>query len=191
MTADSRHKLFQNPYLRLSILAIVVIVIAILLLSFVNGKHTTTGSFPDSVKTKSLECIASKRAYDKLNKGSTTNNDVRFVGIFDDSGSLIKLSFEYALSYENRGLLDAEEPYLRADFAKSLEKDGLSFDEFNNKFTIYENKNTLALYAEPEDLTTNTASYFLLDSKIIPSTLNDFQSAYEKQGFKCSSTTND
>ena len=182
----------KDKYVKLGILFVVVLLAIVLLFLALGGTHTTTGNFPADVETKTLECISSKQAYDKLSwDTSSPAGSARIVGIFSGQGSLVKLSFEYSITYESQESLETEEPYLRANLAKNLDKDGLSFDEFENKFTIHQNTISLAIYAEPDDITEKSSAYFLLSSKDLPTNYLEFRSAYENQRFKCSSTSDD
>lgn len=171
----------------------IIIVIIVLLFSALNGRQSSSGAYPAAIKTESLTCTSANISYTKLKKSADDRSNVTIIGVFGNPGGLVKLSLDYVLTYDSPASATADESWLLAAFAKQLAADGLSFSEFNNKLTIHQSEATLSLFANPDDLSAKTAQYFLLgepatDSEL-PTAMSEYKAAYERQGFKCKTTS--
>ncbi len=188
--AKSKRRKRNNTLLLFGVL-LLIFAIVLAITSLLKGKETTTGAFPSPVKNEALTCNKSNIAYSKISALGSSSQDISVTMIFNETDSLNTISLDYTLKFESSEAAEKALASAQAKFTEFLSADKFSFSEFNNKFTHYKDKLIASIYGGHEDIASNTrASYFMLDAKNnTPKTLEDFRKAYEKQNFKCTSTT--
>lgn len=179
--------------IRLGIFLIILAVVAVALILLLRGRETITGEFPSIVVNEALTCKKANTAYAKIGALSSKSQEIIVTMIFNETTSLNKISLDYALGYDSSQAVTRADASARAQFNERLGADKFSSTEFDNKFSMLKDKLLVSIYGDSSDLESSTrASYFMLDArKGTPETLEDFRKAYEKQGFKCASTTDE
>ena len=169
-------------------LAIIVIIIIWLL----RGKTTTSGRFPENVKNESLECNIANKIYEKTNNISPASTEMRVTMIFYGEKEFNSINFRYAMHLSSVKEAGEAEAITHVQFAENLGYSGLSFEEFNNKFTRIDNDLILSLYSSEKFKKDTAYEYFLVgknaDTGAYPESLEEFRKNYELQGFTCKSS---
>ncbi len=189
--SKSRSHRHSSSLVQLGIFLLILAIIIIALVFLLRGKETTTGDFPSPITNEALTCEKSSTAYAKISALNSKSQNITVTMIFNGTTSLNKISLSYTLKFDSDEAAKQAEASAHAQFSEHLSIDKFSFTEFNNKFSPLNNKLSVSIYGDSTDLESSArASYFMLDTKkSTPVTLEDFRNAYKKQGFKCTSTT--
>lgn len=182
----------SNLPVQFGVFLIVLAVIIVVLVFLLRGRETTTGEFPNPVTNEALTCKKNSVAYTKISTLGSKSQEIAVTMIFNGTTSLNKISLDYTLKFDSAAAAtDSIKATAQEQFTNYLSIDKFSFTEFNNKFSLIKDKLLVSLYGDSTDLESSArASYFMLDTKkSTPKTLEDFRKAYEKQSFKCTSTT--
>ena len=187
-----RHRRINKPkLLQLTGFLLFIGGIIALVLIGTKGQTVVSGDYPGPIETQSLSCSLANYKYPKVPKTDSVSQRLEATMIFNGVSSLRKISFEYNLNYGSQEEVKRAEATAHAEFSKALSEDHLSFTEFNNKFSPFDDRLIIAVYGDESDVASAArASYFMIDIKKhgIPKSLSDFKKVYEAQGFKCTST---
>ena len=181
------HKVFKLIGLLLFLLIIIVIIIWLL-----HGKTTVTGRYPENIKNESLECNIANLTYEKTNRISPAKTDTKVTMIFYGLDQLSSINFRYTMHLASNKEAGEAEAITHVQLAENLADSGLSYEEFNNKFTRVDSDLTLSLYSSEELKKDTMHGYFLInklqDTNQYPSALKEYRKNYEAQGFTCKSS---
>ncbi len=178
----------NHKTLKLICLLLFLLFLILIILYLLRGQTTTTGQYPANVKNKSLECISISLTYDKLGTVSPapTETSLTITAIFSGEDSLNSLSLKNLLAFENNSEAVVAEARTHATFNIGLRTYNYGTEKFDNKFSIVSNKLLINLTVKGKEFDEFSKNYFMLGSSATtPSTLSDFQQAYESQGFTC------
>ena len=178
----------NHKALKLTVFLLFLVIIIFIILWLLHGKTTVSGQYPENIKNESLECTSDKIVYEKINSVDSNNKELKIVAVFVNENKLSSISLRYALTYPTESEAYSAESVSHVQFGRSLSADGLSFEEFNNKFSIVGDKLIVTLYATGGDFKEYANSYFLIGQNDFPQSLVDFRKIYEEQGFICAST---
>lgn len=185
--SDNPHRL-RNFIVLILVLALIVLIIIWLL----RGKTTTSGRFPENVKNESLECNIANKIYDKTNNVSPANTETRVTMIFYGESEFSSINFRYTMHLASVKEAGEAEAITHVQFAENLGYSGLTYEEFNNKFTRIDNDLILSLYSSEKFKKDTAYEYFLINKDAstgaYPESLEDFRKNYESQGFTCKSS---
>lgn len=166
----------------LLLIAVVVIVILWLL----HGKTSTTGQYPANVRTESLECVSDDVNYSKI--GSTkyhvVSKELKLSLLFVGEESLKAISLKDSLTFNTEVEAKNAEAVVHATFNTSLVATGYNSEEFDNKFSIIDNKLVVTVHSGSH-IDERSKGYFLIESNENPNTLQEFRNIYETKGFTC------
>ena len=178
----------RNLILFLVFIAVVILIILWLL----RGKSTTSGRFPENIKNESLECNIANNVYDKTNNVVPANTETRVTMIFYGENEFSSINLRYTMHLASAKEAGEAEAIAHVQLAENLGDSGLSYEEFNNKFTRIDNNLTLSLYNSEKFKKDTAYEYFLINKDAstgaYPKTLEDFRKNYESQGFACKSS---
>ena len=176
----------------LVLFSLLIVVIVAVILWLLRGKTTTSGQFPENVKTESLTCVSTKLVPEKLNGATSSDREVKISAIFRGADDLKSISLVYTLNYASPDEAYGYEAKSHAEFNKALAASGYSVSKFSNKFSRYDNKLIISLSANNNEIDQISASYFMLnigEKGELAKTITDYMQNYEMQGFACKSTT--
>lgn len=179
--------------LKLAIFLIFIAIIVIVILWLLRGKTTTTGHYPENLRNESLECIAKDLVYEKTNQVHPISTEMRIVAIFYGESEMNSLNLKYSMRFQSDTDSAAAEAIAHVQFAENLSYSGLSYEEFNNKFTRLDNELVLTLYNSGGKMKQEPMyGYFLIeknsDRDYYPNSLSEIRKNYESQGFTCKSS---
>lgn len=165
-----------------------LIILIFVILWLLRGKTTITGQYPANIKNESLECTISGRVYEKINKIQPASSEIKITMIFYGEDKFNSASLKYDATFTSDYEAKKAEPIAHAQFSKELASVGLSFGEFNNKFSVIDDKLVLALFAtNSDDEDAGLKEFFLIkeDGNPSPTKLTEYKTNYESQGFSC------
>lgn len=159
---------------------------------FLRGTETVSGRFPDDLKNESLECIANNIEYPYTDAVRPESSETKITAIFYGKEEFSSASFKYTMNFKTPYDAGVAESLSHAQFVNVLTPLGFDFGEFNNKFSIIDNKLILTLHTE-ENVSDEKSGKFFLITKLpeenrIPKSLNEYRKNYELQGFSCKTT---
>lgn len=82
------------------------------------------------------------------------------------------------------------EAHTHANFNIGLRPYNYDTSKFDNKFSIIGNKLLVNLTLKNKEYDEFSKDYFLITSSPLPTSLDDFKTAYETQGFACNTNFN-
>lgn len=171
-----------------TILATIIVTLFILLL---NGKTTTTGSYPDNVSDESLTCTAENIDYPFFAYDNALKKEAK-INILFSRDKLKSIALTYSLYYNDSASITASEAHNHATMNKSFATSGLKIaDAYNAKYAKMENRMQMNLYTTASDFDNIAKKYFFIAEETpIPENIASFKRAYEAIGFKCESIKN-
>ncbi len=182
----------KHKALKLVIILLVLAIIVAVIIWFLRGKTTTTGRFPENIKNESLECNIANLTYEKTNRISPAESDTKVTMIFYGLDQLSSINFRYTMHLASNKEAGEAEAITHVQLAENFADSGLSYEEFDNKFTRVDSDLTLSLYSSEELKKDTMYGYFLInklqDTNQYPSTLKEYRKNYEAQGFTCKSS---
>ncbi|MBR2587333.1 hypothetical protein IKE71_03110 [Candidatus Saccharibacteria bacterium] len=183
----------SNHRLRnLIIFALIIVIVIVIILWLLRGKTTTTGQYPANIRNESLTCKTENLGYEKVSDVSSNNKELKINMIFASGDSLSSGNLSYTLHFASYAEAHSAEAVSHAQFNIGLQELGYDAGKFNNKFSIIGSDLVITLNLSSKTaLDETTRSYFLVNYKKngeLPSTLSDYKSNYESQGFSCEST---
>lgn len=171
-----------------TILVIVIIATCITVLAILmKGETKTSGQNPTNVEGGMLACRSAEITYPIATYDSSINKDLRITANFYGN-KVSAISLKYELFYNNAQQITTSEAHNHAAMNISFGKDGLSADAFNANYSKMENSMKMSLYANTDNIKPISAKYFMIDTndgEKLPSTIQEYQANYEKQGFAC------
>ena len=171
----------------LVILLLFLVIIILIILWLLRGKTTTSGQYPENLKTESLECTSDSIRYQKIAiHGKPKSTELKISSTFYGTEKLSSINLRYSMYFDSEAEAINAEAVAHASFNIELQGNNRSSSEFHNKFTILDNKLETSLFANLSDLDNFSKSYFVLfQDKDLPETLYEYRKQYEDQGFKC------
>lgn len=172
-----------------SVLLTAAAAIVIFLLS--QGSVTTTGQYPDNVSDEALTCTGENITYPHFAYDNAAKKTVEINALFA-KGELKSIALTYSLYYNDASSITASEAHNHAAMNKSFAANGLGkADAYNAKYARMTDRMQLNLYATTSDFDGVAMKYFLLDNDALePTTISDYQKAYEAKGLNCKTITN-
>ena len=165
---------------------VLVVIIVLVILWLLRGKTTTHGQYPENVKNESLSCTSNDIVYGKIGPVSPIEHELKINMVFYGEEKLSSINLRYNLTFASDAEAYAAEATSHADFNLGLQKSGHSSGSFHNKFTLMDNILNISLRADNNEIDELTREYFLLDRTNPPTTINEYRTNYEAQGFICS-----
>ena len=188
--SDDENRPRRTRNLILLILFLVTVVLIILWL--LRGKTTTTGQYPENLKNESLVCMAANITPPKIDSIDSHDKEIKINIVFNGTEEMKRIYFTYTLIYGDEDEAYGNEAKSHAFFNKALAASGYQVDKFDNKFSRYNNKLSISLSAERNDIDEYSASYFMIvaqDNEVLKDqNLDWFKKNYETQGFVCESS---
>ena len=184
----------ENPKtFRVICLLFFLAVIIITIIWLLHGETTTTGQYPENERSEYLECTANNIIYEKVAEVDSDKKELKISMNFSDAdNNFTSASLKYTLLYDTESEAYSAEALSHAQFNIGLVSLGYESGKFNNKFTLMGNKLMITLgLTSSKDITDATKEYLLIDEiteGILPSSLNEYRSNYEAQGFNCKSS---
>lgn len=173
-------------------LLLFLLVTIIIIIWLLRGKTTVTGRYPENIKNESLECNIANLTYEKTNRISPAKTDTKVTMIFYGLDQLSSINFRYTMHLASNKEAGEAEAIAHVQLAENFADSGLSYEEFNNKFTRIDSDLTLSLYSSEKLKKDTMYEYFLInklqDTNQYPSTLKEYRKNYEAQGFTCKSS---
>lgn len=173
--------------LKLSAFLLVLIIIVIIIL-LLRGKTTVSGRFPENVKNESLECGIVNQVYEKTNHIKFASSETKITIIFYGTSELNSINLRYTMHLASSKEAGEAEAIAHVQFAENLAGSGLGYEEFDNKFTRIDGDLTLSLYSNGKFKKDTAYEYFLINKTAVPTSLEEFRTVYESQGFACKSS---
>lgn len=173
----------------LIIFLLFLVIIVLIILWLLRGKTTTSGQYPENLKTESLRCASEEIIYIGTGNVTPSNHKLEITATFNGTEFMSSMNLSYSLMYETEKEITDAEAISHADFNRKLGKRGYNAGKFNNKFTVLADRLVISLYATSSDLDPQTSDFFLLDPQNpLPTTLAEYRNAYEAQDFSCVSS---
>ena len=183
------HQIYKKiiRYIILIIFTCVIIAVVVLLL---HGKTTVSGAYPENVKNTALSCKSNKNVPPKMGLSpSSTSHEVDIEAIFSGTEKLKKLSLVFRQDFASEDDAYMAETISHAGFNKSLAGANYSSDKFTNKFSRYDTKLIISLFANENEIDQISAPFFMIalpnNNETLPKTIDDLRSNFEAQGFEC------
>ena len=177
--------------LKLVFIIVFVVLIVLVILWLLRGKTTTTGRYPENVKSESLECASNQIVYSKADKMDSENKELKITMIFYGENELSSGNLKYTLHLDSHLQAAQAESLLHSQFAKNLSASGHKFEEFDNKFTVMDGDLVITLHLSDGKINEQSKDYFLIEQTTagaLPKTLSEYRKNYENQGFSCKSS---
>ena len=190
---DSRRRKKAASKKRLMTVGWILIVLAItiiIVLLLTRGKTTVIGEYPGPERTSSLVCTKKGIKYPKITEVDSDDKTLSITAIFNGETELKSIALEYTLGYHSKEEVKQAEAKAHFEFGSHL--GDYDFTEFDNKFSMYDDRLVVSVYGRSKDLEDeNRAGYFMLSTESATkkdlSTLTGVRKAYEKKGFSCES----
>ena len=161
------------------------------MLWLLHGKTTTTGQYPANVRNEYLTCKSRDITYDKVSSIDSGDKEMKINMVFYGEETFNSASLQYTLKFNDKTEAFSAEAISHAQFNKGLAAIGLESEAFSNKFSLMDETLSIVIHTSASDINEITASYFLIfvdnDNKA-PSTISEYKSNYESQGFSCNSS---
>lgn len=150
------------------------------------GTTTTSGGYPENVKSISLACENTGLAYPIFTYDNSLKKETKINAIF--SGEKLKnISLVHSLSYSDLNSSIGSEGHNHAAMNISFGKDDLGADSFSATYSKSEEKMQMTLFATSADFKKETTlKYFFLDSDgEFPKTKTAYEKVLKEKGFSC------
>lgn len=176
----------------LVLLLLFLIITAIVIFWLLHGKTTVSGRFPENIKNESLECNIAGLAYLKTNRVVPNSTETKVTMIFYGENEFNSINLRHTMHFPSSIAASEAEAIAHVQIAENFGYSGLSYDEFDNKFTRIDGDLTLSLYSSEKFKKGTMYEYFLVNELPVvgayPTTLAEFRQNYESQGFTCKSS---
>lgn len=170
------------------IVFIILIGLGVIIYFALKGKNTSSGKYPDNIRSEALICKSTEIKYPKIDYEDTNGRELELKLTFKEDGELNENTLTYTLMFKNEDEVRKAEAKAHADFNLGLNKLGYTYSEFNNVFARYSNKLIISLFGNKSNIDEYKASYFMLDGDNLPHTIEEYNTIYQEQGFKCDSS---
>ena len=171
----------------ISISTIIIACVIVLIISM-KGETKTSGQNPTNVASESLVCESTEINYPITTYDNSVSKKLKIITNFYD-GKANAISLVYELFYNSTQQITASEAHNHAAMNISFGKNGLGADSFNANYSKMEKSMKMGLYTNADNIKPISAKYFMLsvnNTGSLPSTIQEYQTNYEKQGFICS-----
>lgn len=175
-----QHRIFKSLGVTLVIIGAVFMAMFLL-----EGQTTVNGNYPEPYTSKTLNCEANNISFPFFVNDASISSQTKITLIFGDK-RINSISLIRKAEYENETLAKNYSDGHRGEMNVSFAKNGLKAGALNANY-IYEGTiERMSLYATSEDLSINSAQYFLLPADYSSSNdIEEFENKYLEQGFAC------
>lgn len=181
----------EHKILKLVIFFVCLTIIILIILWLLRGKTTTTGRYPENVRSESLECSTTELSsiYPKLGNFDTPkSHELKITAIFRGEDELTSISLKELLFYPSNHDAIVVEAKAHANFNIGLRTYNYGTEKFDNKFSIIDDRLLFNIYSTASGIDDLSKSYFMINSETLPTSIFDYKTEYEAQGFTCTST---
>ena len=194
MSSEESSRQQQSSSRRNVVIAVIVMLVIVIALFLVFRGQTTTTKGPgtDYANSSSLSCTANRvnnGIFATSNAGDTSYD----ISIIFHDDALHKLTYNFSGVYADHATAVRAEATLHADIGKYLQDHGSSLEATaSNNFSVNGSEVRFSITANSDDLTTQTAPVFMLnttnidtDNPRVPHTLKEVKDNYTQHGFIC------
>lgn len=177
---------------------ILIAIVAFVVLALSRGNTTTTHSanFGEFKNSDSLKCTASNIEYPGFDNQNALSVDYTVDAIFHDN-KFYSMTFAYLGEYDNSDEAASAKTNIHVSLYEYIGHHEVSVSDLSSiNITMPEdNKVKVAISADTNDVTENSAEIFMLDryqqgdSYHIPNSIDEFKSNYTSKGFICKKVT--
>ena len=178
----------DHKFLKLFFFLLFLLIIILIIIWLLRGSKTTSGRYPENIKNESLSCVSNTAIYEKANERIADKRELKINAVFYGGNKLSSIGLIYTQDFDNDGDAYAAEAILHAQFYRGLQNMGYEHSRFNNKFSLMNNVLVLTLRTDANEIDDSTKDYFLIGSDNSLTTLQEYRTNYESQGFACSSS---
>lgn len=159
---------------------LVITTIILILLFLLRGTTVIQGEYPDNEKSESLTCIVENTTYSFM-KDDGEGIKIKINTIFTKN-VISSISLTATKTYSDELSANQALARMMANMNRSFDTE-LGAGAFNATYSTNEAVAQMNLYANADALKAEYLKYFMIDD--LPQTIEQYQSNYESQGFKC------
>lgn len=166
--------------------AIVIVLLVVLLgvgILFLTQGSTTTGQYPEDVRSESLTCVKDNIDYPFFAYDNATKKTAKIDIVFNQD-KMKSIALTYSLYYNDSNSITASEAHNHAAMNKSFAASGLEADALDATYSKLKDRMQMTLYANQNSDIANL-KYFLIDRDITDYNLNSYKDYYISLGFNC------
>lgn len=181
---DKDEKRMKRKWVIVVGIVLLLLGIAIWLYYLMQGKTTTTGNYPEDVKSITLACEAKDMLYPIYSHDNSKEKEIN-VRIAFTNDKMSSMSLTSKLYYEDDRSAELSETYNHGSMNKKFGADGLGADAFSANYSKTNNKMIMTLYMTSGEYNSVSGKYFLINDVKKDAPISEFEDNYESQGFTC------
>lgn len=160
-------------------------IVATIVVNSMIGTTSTSGGYPEAVKSVSLSCENTGLAYPIFTYDNSNRKETKITATFS-SDKLNSISLVHSLYYSDSNSVIGSEAHNHAAMNINFGENRLEADSFSATYSKSDTRMQMTLFGKNSDFENPAAKkYFLLDDSSSTS-LEDVEKNYEKKGFSCS-----